>query len=103
VIQSPAASTNAGAPRHMALLESRTDLGSRTSFDLVVRHVGALEATRVPAYTALDARLAWRPHRELELAVVGQNLFDAHHPEFGPEATRSEVRRGLYGSVAWRP
>jgi iron complex outermembrane receptor protein len=55
----------------------------------------------------MDLRLAWRPRKHLELAVVGQNLLQAYHYEFGPttetlgnEAT--EVPRGVYGTVTWR-
>ena len=32
----------------------------------------------------LDARLAWSPRKNLEFAIVGQNLLDDRHPEFSP-------------------
>jgi iron complex outermembrane receptor protein len=55
----------------------------------------------VPAYTAVDARYAWQPRRELELSVTAQNLFERAHPEFGTAATRSEIERGLFLRVKW--
>lgn len=39
----------------------------------------------------------------VELSMVGQNLFDNHHPEFTAELTGvqpAQVRRGVYGKVA---
>ena len=38
-----------------------------------------------------------------ELAVVGQNVLDNQHPEFGPAGPlRAEVEQGVYGKVTWR-
>ena len=34
-------------------------------------------------YSTADARFAWRATRELELSVVGQNLLQPFHSEFG--------------------
>ena len=88
-------------PAHQWLLRSSLDLPSSTELDIAVRRVGALPSPSVPAYTAVDARYAWRFRRELELALVGQNLFDRGHPEFGNAATRSEMARGVYVKVKW--
>jgi iron complex outermembrane receptor protein len=96
--------TNGGSPRHMALIESRMAIGRRADFDVVLRFVDALEARDVPAYTSLDARLAWRPRPTVELAAVGQNLLEPHHLEFtGSGGRRVEMRRGVYGTLTWRP
>ena len=61
----------------------------------------------VPSYLSMDLRLAWRPRRHLELAVVGQNLLETYHYEFGRTIENlygevTEVPRGVYGTVAWR-
>jgi len=37
----------------------------------------------------------------LELAIVGQNLIDAHHPEFATPALRKEIPRAIFGKVSW--
>jgi len=55
----------------------------------------------------MDLRLAWRPRKRLELAVVGQNLLQESHREFPGNITASpvlstEVPRGVYGTVTWR-
>lgn len=77
-------------------LRSSLDLGHQTEFDAGVRHVSALSSPAVPAYTAVDLRLAWRPRQDLELSVSGQNLFDAGHGEFTSVTTRSELGRAVF-------
>ena len=97
--------TNAAAagndPAHQWLLRSSLDLSNRTELDIGVRRVGALPNPSVPAYTAVDVRYAWRLLRELELALIGQNLFASSHAEFGNAATRSEMARGAYAKLRW--
>jgi iron complex outermembrane receptor protein len=88
-------------PAHQWLLRSSFDLPNRTELDIGVRRVGALPNPSVPAYTAADIRIAWRLQRELELALVGQNLFASSHAEFGDAATRSEMARGAYAKLRW--
>jgi iron complex outermembrane receptor protein len=56
----------------------------------------------VPSYVALDLRLGWRPTPNWEFAIVGQNLLDRQHPEFGAPATRQEIPRSVYGKLTWR-
>jgi iron complex outermembrane receptor protein len=72
------------------------------SVDLAVRHVAALPKPAVPAYTAFDARFAWRPHPALELSVAGQNLFGTDHVEFGAAPTASVVPRSVSFALAWK-
>src|SRR6266702_7615751 len=87
-------------PKLQWTLRSSLDL-TDAEFDVSVRHVSALPNPGVPAYTAVDARYAWRVRRDLELSVVGQNLFDPGHPEFGAEPGRSEIARGAYVKLRW--
>jgi iron complex outermembrane receptor protein len=89
-------------PKHQWLLRSAFDLTPRHEFDVMVRRIGALPDPSVPAYTAVDARLAWRARRDLELSVTVNNLFDAGHPEFGVPATRSEFERSIFLKMLWR-
>jgi iron complex outermembrane receptor protein len=89
-------------PTHQWMLRSAFDLTPRHEFDVMVRHIGALPDPGVPAYTAVDARLAWRPRRDLELSVTLNNLLDAKHPEFGAPATRSEFERSVFLKMLWR-
>jgi iron complex outermembrane receptor protein len=87
------------SPRHQILARSSHDLPHRVSFDAFFRYVSELPAQNVEAYSTLDLRLAWRPTPSIELAVVGQNLLQPHHKEWGGDV---EIRRGVYGQVSVR-
>ena len=87
------------SPRHQAFLRSSFTLPRNLALDLSARYVGELPNQRVPAYATADVRLGWQSNSNIELAVVGQNLFDPRHPEFGRPATRREVGRNLYGKL----
>jgi iron complex outermembrane recepter protein len=84
------------------LLRSSHDFDGNKELDLTLRHVGALRSPAVPAYTSLDARIGWKVSPALELSIVGQNLLDASHPEFGSAASRSEFERGVFMKAVWR-
>jgi iron complex outermembrane receptor protein len=88
-------------PKRQFMLRSSLDLPGSTELDIRVRYVSALPNPSVPAYTAVDMRIAWRLRRELELSVVGQNLLDSGHVEFGNPATASEMARGAYVKLKW--
>jgi iron complex outermembrane receptor protein len=63
--------------------------------------VGALPNPAVPAYVAVNLRYGWHVTRALELSITGENLFDPHHAEFGPAATRSEIDRAVFARARW--
>jgi iron complex outermembrane receptor protein len=91
-------------PHHQFLLQSMMDLPAHFEFDSVLRWVDNLNqlGPSVPSYLALDLRLAWHPRPNIELAVVGQNLLDNQHPEFGTAPSRQEIPRSVYGKVSWK-
>jgi iron complex outermembrane recepter protein len=88
----------ANDPTRQWLLRSSLTLGGRHEIDAMVRHVTELPNPAVPAYTAVDARYGWRLRDDLELAVAGQNLFDARHSEFNP-AQNGELERAVLVSL----
>jgi iron complex outermembrane recepter protein len=85
-------------PENQISLQSMMDLGHGLQLDITARYVSALPDPVVPAYSAFDVRLAWSV-RQWEWALVGQNLGDSSHAEFG---TFQEVSRGFYGKLTWR-
>jgi iron complex outermembrane receptor protein len=87
------------SPRHQLFVRSSLDLPRAVALDVSLRHVSELPNQKVPAYTTADARLAWQPTHAVELALVGQNLFDPRHAEFGTPASRREVERSVYGKA----
>ena len=88
-------------PENQFLIQSILDLPAHFQFDVVGRYVDTLENPHVPSYVSFDARLAWRWRENLEISIVGQNLWDDHHPEFGAAATREEIPRSVFGKIAW--
>ena len=89
-------------PEHQVMLQSMLGLPYHLSLDTDFRYVAALPSPHVPAYVTYDVRIAWMPIPNLEISVVGQNLWTPDHPEFGPSATRQEIPRCVYGKVTWR-
>jgi iron complex outermembrane receptor protein len=94
------------APRHQGQLRTSASVARNIDVDATLFAVGAIRDIQVPAYTRMDARIAWRPGTHIELSLVGQNLFGGAHSEFGGQSTNvavaSAMRRSGYGSVAWR-
>ncbi len=104
-----AATLNDSDPRHQWSLRSSMSLPRRQQFDLWLRHVGKLgnsgSAAYVAAYTTLDLRYAWRPTRDLEVSLVGQNLLDGQRPESVSNLLPSlnlEIQRGYYLKARWQ-
>jgi iron complex outermembrane receptor protein len=92
------------APRHQFSIRSQMDIRHNVEFDIGLRYVDDLENPDIPAYTALDLRIAWRPRTNLELSLVGMNLLDPQHPEFAPTQVVTpirEIERSLYGQITW--
>jgi len=94
----PAAAAGANPGRQL-LLRSAIDLPRSTEFDVTVRYVSALSNPNVPSYTAVDARLAWRPNADMELSLSARNLLGPRHGEFTDLATRSAFGRSIL--VGW--
>jgi iron complex outermembrane receptor protein len=85
-------------------LRSSFDWGAGGEADVVVRRVGGLSAA-VPAYIAVDGRIALHITQGLRLALVGRNLFDPRHVEYlstGAGGTpNSEFRRRWLVQATW--
>jgi iron complex outermembrane receptor protein len=87
-------------------LRAGIDLPAHLELDLWLRYVDRLRRDDIPSYLELDTRLGWKPRPNLEVALVGQNLLDSHHPEFPRETLfnvlPTEVQRGVYVKLTWR-
>jgi iron complex outermembrane recepter protein len=89
-------------PSHQWQLRSLWDLAPGQELDMTVRHVAQLSRPVVPAYTTLDLRYGWKVRPNLEISVIGQNLLDPVHPEWGGPAARSEYERSVFIKAVWR-
>jgi len=90
------------SPQHTVSVQSFLDLSKYFQFDLDFRYVSALPDQKVAAYSTADARLGWRVRKSLDLSLVGQNLFQPRHAEYGGDpGPLVEIRRGAYVRLTW--
>jgi iron complex outermembrane recepter protein len=90
-------------PKHRFHIRGSLNLSPNIELDMHLRTVDSLGTTgrgfgKVPAYTTLDARIGWAPIKGMQFALVGQNLFDKRHAEFGSR----EIARSVYLKATWR-
>ena len=89
-------------PRHQVQVQSTFNLPAGFEFDQFYRYASALPAQKVNDYHTLDARLGWRTKWGVELSLVGQNLFQPRHVEWGtgdPSQSLVGIRRAVYGRI----
>ncbi|EEF60377.1 TonB-dependent receptor plug domain-containing protein [Pedosphaera parvula] len=93
------------SPEQQFSVTSAMDFPHGLSLDCAFRYVDQLPTLNISSYVALDVRLGWRATKNLEMAIVGQNLLSAQHAEFAPtfiQTPRAEVQHGVYGKVTVR-
>jgi len=88
-------------PAHQFSVRSAINLPHNLDWDVGLRVIGALASPDVGHYVTLDTRLGWTVMNGIELSLIGYNLLDHDHPEFGAGTTRSEVARAFYAKLVW--
>lgn len=84
-----------GTPQNQFSLRSSFDILDNLELDFWLRYVGKLADVNekpVGDYSSLNLRLAYRPVRNLELSVVGDNLIE-RHIEFNPDIQLGDYNR----------
>ncbi|MEI6205141.1 MAG: TonB-dependent receptor [Desulfuromonadales bacterium] len=92
------------SPRHQFSFRSTLSLPKNVTCTFWLRYVDSLPGPGVPDYVTFDARVGWKPLPNLELSLVGQNLLEQKHMEFGPDMFNNpstETRRSMHGKVSW--
>jgi iron complex outermembrane recepter protein len=96
-------STEGSSPHHQVMIQSSLDLPKRLEFDQTLRYVSDLPAQQVRAYTTADVRFSWHATRSLDLSVVGQNLLQPQHAEFGGDpGGLVGIKRTAYAKITWQ-
>lgn len=94
------------SPHNTVFLRNMVKLPYNLDFDTNLRYVDSVSNVSTGAYVNLDARLAWLPNNSWEFAVVGQNLLENDHKEYGSSAfvnsQFSRVPRGGYFQVTFK-
>jgi iron complex outermembrane recepter protein len=86
-------------PRHHLNFQSMMDLPANFQLNVMYRYVSELPTPVVPDYFTFDVMLAWQ-WRQLEFAVIGKDLAEESHAEFGP--AMQEIPRSVTGRASWR-
>ncbi len=84
--QDPAtiSSTQGSSPHHQVLVQSSLDLTRKFALDQNLRYV------------------TWRARTGLNLSIVGQNLLQPHHAEYGGNPGAVGMKRSIYGKITWQ-
>ena len=69
-------------PHNQFNLMVAADVTDRVDVAATGHYVDSIENLDIEKYIAIDARLAWRPSSNLEVAAVGRNLFRDRHLEY---------------------
>lgn len=88
-------------PKSQFIFQSILDVTRSVDIDVTARYVHHLEQTGftplVPSYFTFDARLAWQIGK-LSVEVIGQNLLEKNHLEFGSR----KIPRSYYARLTCR-
>ncbi len=92
------------SPQHQVSLRSNYDLSERIQLNLLLRYVSSVDLYNIPGYVTMDTKLAFKPIKNVELFLVGQNLFSKNHREINSDFIPSlpaNIPRGIYAGVNW--
>lgn len=97
------------SPEHRVSVRGALSPSDNIDLDFWFRYVDSNLATvttgngHINPYVTLDLRLAWRPIKNLELSLVGQNLLQKQHLEYKQEVSTlpTAIDRGMYGKISW--
>ncbi|MCV6638059.1 TonB-dependent receptor [Candidatus Albibeggiatoa sp. nov. NOAA] len=98
------------SPEHQFSLLMSANLSESLRLNTWVRYVSTIKRLAVNPedvikyYTTVDLNLIWSITEDLELSLVGQNLFDKQYREYFPNRTNplyGEVERSFYGQIRW--
>lgn len=85
-------------------LRSNLELGEHWQIGVGLRYVDDLPALGVDSYVGADVRVARELSDGLQLALVGQNLWEPRHAEFRSASfpIDSFIQRSVYLALTWR-
>lgn len=92
-------------PQHQLSVRSNYDFSERLQLNLWLRYTSEIAFYQIPSYVTMDAKLVYRPAKNTELFVVGQNLFSQHHRELTSDfipLVPAAIPRGVFAGVQWR-
>ena len=91
------------SPHNQFHFRSYLNLTDNLELDCSLKYVDNLPADNILNYIRFDLRLGWHITKNMELSLVGQNLFDNRHSEFGEEQGQSvtEAERAFFAKLTY--
>ena len=99
-----ATSTAGSSPENQFQVHSYVRLPHQWEWDTSLYETGRLPTDNVPAYTRLDTRVGWRFAENARLSLVGQDLLQPRHLEFGSSTgniNTTHTKRSAYAKLTW--
>jgi iron complex outermembrane receptor protein len=91
------------SPSNLVGFQSLFNLPKHFELDATYRYSSVLPAQLVSSYSTADLRLGWHFGEGLDFSVVGQNLLQPSHEEFGGDpGPLVGIKRSIYGKITWR-
>jgi outer membrane receptor protein involved in Fe transport len=94
------------SPHNKVFVRNWVELPWNLEFDSNLSYTDNAPAVDVGSYFNLDLILAWKPAPNWEWKLVGQNLLEDNHKEFGASnlvpTEYTKVPRGMYFKVTYR-
>jgi len=91
------------SPSNMFHLNSQLDLQDNFELNTTLYYVDSILHYDTPAYMRVDMGLTWHISENMDFSLIGQNLLDKSHPEFGDDAAvATEAQRGIFGKLTWQ-
>jgi iron complex outermembrane recepter protein len=91
------------SPSSLVGFQSLFNLPKHFELDAMYRYSSALPAQAVGAYSSADVRMGWHGGEGLDFSVIGQNLLQPSHNEFGGDpGPLVGIKRSIYGKITWR-
>lgn len=95
------------SPKNRVSVRSLMDIDPAVEFDTTFYYTDALSGYRIARIFDMDARIGWKPRKNLDLSLIGQNIFHRRHNEFTNEIARGnflpsgQIRRSVYARITW--
>lgn len=90
------------SPEHQFYIRSEYNLFKNIELDAFLRYVDRIATFNVDKYWDMDLRVAWQIDDNLNIALIGQNLFHSQRREFEAEFIRytpTRLQRAVYGKL----
>jgi iron complex outermembrane receptor protein len=90
-------------PKYQTGIKVFWNIGNSWTLDTWATHVDKLPAGNVDDYTRLDINLSGQLTKALRFNLIGQNLLDNQHREFGStqDVNAAEIERSILGKLTW--